>query len=266
MYDGDGQRQPLAYAQRQLRGALVEIVLKAELFGQLAKTRLRFPRRQVKKPCMKLEVLPDGELGVEREGLRHVADTPARVDVARVERPAKQQCLAFGRRQQAGQHLHCRRFAAAVRADKAEDFAAFDGEAHPIDGGKVAEAARQIAGGDDRFGADDAAQRYFQSLATCPALFRQERYESVLDRRRARLHLQIVRGSGGENFPGVHRNKKVEARGLFHIGGCDHHAHARTARADARDQFPELAARQRIDAGRRFVEDQKIGIVDERAA
>ena len=35
--------------------------------------------------------------------------------------------------------------------------------------------------------------------------------------------------------------------------------------AHARDQLPELAPRQRIDAGRRLVEDQKIGIMDERA-
>ena len=32
------------------------------------------------------------------------------------------------------------------------------------------------------------------------------------------------------------------------------------------DQLPELPARERIDAGRRLVEDQKIGVVDERAA
>ena len=38
------------------------------------------------------------------------------------------------------------------------------------------------------------------------------------------------------------------------------------ARADAVDQFPELAARQRIDAGGRLVQDQQIGIVNQRAA
>ena len=32
------------------------------------------------------------------------------------------------------------------------------------------------------------------------------------------------------------------------------------------DQLPELPARQRVDAGRRLVEDQKVGIVDQRAA
>ena len=36
--------------------------------------------------------------------------------------------------------------------------------------------------------------------------------------------------------------------------------------ADVVDQLPELAARQRIDAGRRLVEDQEIGVVNQRAA
>ena len=50
---------------------------------------------------------------------------------------------------QAGQHLHRRRLAAAVRAEKAEDLAALDGEAHAIDGGEIAESAGQIARDDD---------------------------------------------------------------------------------------------------------------------
>ena len=55
---------------------------------------------------------------------------------------------------------------------------------------------------------------------------------------------------------------RIESLGLFHVGGRDDDAHARAARAHAVDQFPELPARQRIDAGRRFVENQEIGIVD----
>ena len=38
------------------------------------------------------------------------------------------------------------------------------------------------------------------------------------------------------------------------------------ARADAVDQFPELAARQRIDAGGRLVQNQQIRIMNQRAA
>ena len=55
------------------------------------------------------------------------------------------QRLARGRRQQAGQHLHRRGLAAAVRAEEAEDLAALDREADAVDGGEVAEAAGQVA-------------------------------------------------------------------------------------------------------------------------
>jgi hypothetical protein len=41
---------------------------------------------------------------------------------------------------------------------------------------------------------------------------------------------------------------------------------ARRRDRDPLDQLPELAPRQRVDTGRRFVEYQKIGIVDQRAA
>ena len=68
------------------------------------------------------------------------------------------------------------------------------------------------------------------------------------------------------DLAGVHRDEPIEALGLFHIRGRDDDAHARAARPHPLDQFPELAARQRIDAGRRLVEDQQIGIVDQRAA
>ncbi len=54
--------------------------------------------------------------------------------------------------------------------------------------------------------------------------------------------------------------------GLFHVGGGDDHAHAWALGADALDQIPELAPRERIDAGGRLVEDQQVGVVDQRAA
>ena len=101
-------------------------------------------------------------------------------------RLAEQQRLAFARRQQAGQHLHGRGLAAAVRADEAEDLAAFDGEAHPIDGGEIAEAAGEVARDDDRLGTDDAARRDLQPLVPGARFFRQQRDECVLDGLRVR--------------------------------------------------------------------------------
>ena len=43
---------------------------------------------------MQDEVLPHRQLTVEREGLRHVADAAARVEVARIHRPADQRDMA----------------------------------------------------------------------------------------------------------------------------------------------------------------------------
>jgi hypothetical protein len=56
--------------------------------------------------------------------------------------------LAIAGGQEAGQHLHRRRLAAAVRAEKAEDLAASDGEADAVDRDEGAEAAGEAAGDD----------------------------------------------------------------------------------------------------------------------
>ena len=72
--------------------------------------------------------------------------------------------------------------------------------------------------------------------------------------------------SGRQHLAGVHRRQPVEPLGLLHIGGRHDDAHAGAARADAVDQLPELAARERVDAGGRLVQNQQIRIVDQRAA
>ena len=91
---------------------------------------------------MQLEILPDRELAVEREGLRHVADVLARLHVVGAHRLAEQLGRAFGGRQEAGQHLHGGGLAAAVRAEEAEDLAAPDAKADMVDGDEIAEPAR----------------------------------------------------------------------------------------------------------------------------
>ena len=65
---------------------------------------------------MQLEVLPDGQLAIEREGLRHIAHPLAGGDILRVDRLAEQPGFTFAGGQQAGEHLHGGGFAAAVRA------------------------------------------------------------------------------------------------------------------------------------------------------
>ena len=81
---------------------------------------------------------------------------------------AEQRRRPSRRRQQAGQHLHRRRLAAAVRAEEAEDLAALDAEAHVVDGGEVAEALRQAVRLDRRRGLGRRVARRDHHLAVAP--------------------------------------------------------------------------------------------------
>ena len=198
VHDRDCKREPLANAERKLGSLLVEIIFKAKIRDQLGKAGGGLVRRQVEKPRMQLEVLPDGQLGVERQRLRPVADAPARIDVAGIERLAEQQCLPLARRQEACQHLHGRGLAAAIRADETENLAAFNGEAHPIDGSEVTEPARERARRDHRFAAA-APWRHFEPIAAvADGLRLQERNERIFDRPRMHLRLQRRRRAGRE--------------------------------------------------------------------
>ena len=264
--DGHRERQPLPYAQGNIAGALIEIILETKPADEFVDARLRLLRHQVEEARMKIEVLANGKLGVERKRLRHIADAIAGAHVSARGGLAKQERLSPGRRKEAGQHLHRRRLAAAVRAEKAEDFAAVDGEAHAIDRGKVPEAAGEAARHDDRDSVEATAGRDRQPAMAAALLFGQQRDEPLLEGRRARGRLDFGGRPAGENLPGAHRREPVEPLRLLHVGGGDDHAHGLAAGSHTLDQLPELPARQRIDAGRRLIEDQEIGIVDEAAA
>ena len=135
----DGQLQALLDAERQALGLGIGDIFRSKRSSSSAMRALDLVRREMEQLRMQLEVLPDRELAVEREGLRHVADAPARLHVVGAHRLAEQLRRAFGGGQQPGQHFHGRGLAAAVRAEKAEDLAARDAEAHMIDGDEVAE-------------------------------------------------------------------------------------------------------------------------------
>ena len=83
-------------------------------------------RCEMEQAGVQVQVLPHRQLGVEREGLRHVADAaraacPRRRSAGRTARPAPR-----WRGSRPRQHLHRRRLAAAVGAEEAEDLAALD--------------------------------------------------------------------------------------------------------------------------------------------
>ena len=103
----------------------------------------------VKELGVQDQVLPHRQLGIEREGLRHVADLAADVDVVGIDRLAEQPGLPLGGRQQAAQHLHRRRLAAAVGAEEAEDLPPLDPDVDVIDRDEIAEPLGQAVRLDD---------------------------------------------------------------------------------------------------------------------
>ena len=132
MHHGDGERQALADAERQVVRHGVEGIGEAETSGHLVHPRRDGSLGHEEQAGMKHEVLPHGELRIQGERLRHVAHAATGRDVLGVDLVPEQRGPAFGRRQQAGQHFHGGGFAAAVRADEAEDLSAADSEIRVI--------------------------------------------------------------------------------------------------------------------------------------
>ena len=215
---------------------------------------------------VQLEVLPDGQFAIEREGLRHIAHPLAGGDILRVDRLAEQPGFTFAGGQQAGEHLHGGGFAAAVGAEEAEDFTAGDAEINVVDGNKVAKAHGQAA----RFDGDlflTAVARWDNyrpmRLTLC---FWQQGDKRLLQGLAAGLGFELCGAAGRQHLAGVHRHQPVKALGLFHVGGGHQHAHRRLALANTVDKLPELRPGEGIDAGGRFIKDQQLRIVDQRAA
>src|SRR5262245_66462632 len=99
---------------------------------------------------VEFEILSNGQFVVERESLRHVADIQARLHVIRPHRLAEQLRGSAGGRKKTSQHFHGGRLAGAVRAEKAENLAALDTEAHVIHGREIAEFTGKSFGLDGR--------------------------------------------------------------------------------------------------------------------
>ena len=149
---------------------------------------------------------------------------------------AEQARLALAGRQQAGQHLHGGAFAAAVGAQKAKNLATPDAKADVVHGHEVAKAHGQALGLDGDVVRVDLQRRdEHRRMAFAPRLG-QQRDEGRLQRRSAGAFVQFLGRPGGENPPRVHRHQPVEAFSLLHVGGGDHHAHARTGFTDMGNQ------------------------------
>ena len=137
---------------------------------------------QMKKLGVQLQIVPHRQLGIEREGLRHVADAPACRHAVRIDGPAEEPRLALAGGEKARQHLHRGGLAAAVRAEKSEDLAGLDAKAHMVDGREAAEAHGEARGLDCRRARPGLALRQRHHTVPPPCRLRQEGDESSLER------------------------------------------------------------------------------------
>ena len=267
VHHGNGQRQALAYAQRQTGRQAVDDVHQPEALHHLIDASRNVLRGHTEELGVQLQVLAYRDFAVERERLGHVADAAAGAQIMRVHFMAEQPGPTLARRQQAGKHLHRRGLAAPVGAEEAEDFTAPDAEGHAVDGNEVAKAHGQPLGFDgDIVRAVLRQRRNDNRLVSALFLFREQADECLFQVRAACSCQQFLRRTGGEDLAVVDGGEPVEALCLIHVGGGHDHAHAGAVGADAFDQIPELRARQRVHASRRLIENQKIRVMNQRAA
>ena len=188
---------------------------------------------------------------------------PAHFEASRLDRLAEECRGPFCGRQQARQHLHRRGLTAAVGAEKAEDLTLLDCQADAIDRGKVAEAACQALGIDRNFRFVGHSRRNDELFVTATLALRQQRDEAVIQvLSTCSLH-QLGGRSCRKYLSGIHRDDPVPLLRLIHVGRGNDHAHAWTVCANVVNELPKLSPRERIDSGRRLVENKQGRFVDQ---
>ena len=78
--------------------------------------------------------------------------------------------------------------------------------------------------------------------------------------------VQLRRRAAGQHPAAMHDQQVIKTPGFIHISGGDNDAETGFLRADPLDQLPELTARQWVYACGRFIQDQQLRVVNERAA
>lgn len=100
-----------------------------------------------------------------------------------------------------------------------------------------------------------------QRVEVDPACVRSRKRDHMFGAPRAD---ELARRAKRDHFSVIHdRDAVAEAFGLIHIvGGEDDRA---SGGAELLDEIPELAARLRVETGRRLIEEEKLGVADEGA-
>ena len=138
--DGAGEGEALFPAAGELAGAAVEVGGDGGEGDDIGEAAGVAVGGEAVDSGVEFDVFADGEVFVEAEALGHVTDALADLGGVLADVEIEEMTGAGGDFDEAAEGLDDGRFAGSVRAEKAEDFAAFDGEGHFVDGGEVAEA------------------------------------------------------------------------------------------------------------------------------
>src|SRR6266446_5208412 len=148
MEHGAAESETLLPAARKLRGQAIQIGCEAVELDNFVDAALQARGLQAVDAAVELQVFRDGQVVVETEILRHVADVLADRFGIGADVEAFHEGGTAAEWQKAGEHLDDGGFSAAVGAEETEDFAFFNAEADVVDGGEVAEAAHEVLRGD----------------------------------------------------------------------------------------------------------------------
>ena len=124
----------------------------AECLEQLGRARLRGVALQAEQAAQQNQVLPPGQVLVDRCHLAGEADQPA--DGVRLldDVVAKHLARALIRREQRRQHADRRRLAGAVRSEDAVDRSGTDGQVDAVDSSGLAKRLHEAVGLDREWG------------------------------------------------------------------------------------------------------------------
>src|SRR5712692_678834 len=145
---GAAESEALLPATGKLRCQAIQIGREAVELDDFVDTALQARGFQAVDTSVELQVFRDGQVVVEAEILRHIADALADGFRIRGDIETFDKSRTAAERQEAGKHFDDGGFSAAVGAEESEDFAFFDAEADVVDGGEVAESSDEILRGD----------------------------------------------------------------------------------------------------------------------
>src|SRR6266853_3329630 len=149
---GAAQSEALLPATGKLRGQTSQIGCQAVELNNFFDAALQARGLQAVDAAVKLQVFRHGQIVVEAEVLRHVADVLADGFRICADVQAFDKGGAAAEWQKTCEHFDDGGFSAAVGAEETKDFALFDTEAYVVDGREIAEAPNQMFGGDSGFG------------------------------------------------------------------------------------------------------------------